>query len=328
MASGVQAIRTYDPLQRDMELPLRGVFHPLGFRLNLFTNSRDVLDAAEESWGSFRPAFHRPPVQLEIVVSPEGTLVTDLPRFRSRGDLFSVVYDRDNFGMYHSKSMSGYCFVSQATAETHIRLRVHFLEAMTYMLLAQNYAVPVHAACVERNGSGVLLFGVSGAGKSTLSFACARAGWTFLSDDAAWLPRDARDRLAIGRPHHARFRDDAPRFFPELAGYAARTRPNGKLTIEAPLADFPEIRTATECIVDALVMIDRREGAPARLEPLSSAGAVERLLQDLPSYGPEVNAWHDETISTLAGARAYRLQYSDLSEAVALLATIVQRGAA
>jgi len=27
--------------------------------------------------------------------------------------------------------------------------------------------------------------------------------------------------MAIGRPHHIRFRDDAPRHFPELEGYIA-----------------------------------------------------------------------------------------------------------
>ena len=84
----------------------------------------------------------------------------------------------------------------------------------------------------------ICLTGVSGSGKSSLAFACARAGWTFVSDDATWLPID-EPAIAVGRPRHARFREDAPRLFPELARYAAEQRPNGKITIEAPLADFP-----------------------------------------------------------------------------------------
>jgi len=317
--SGSLEIKLFDPLLHDVDLPLRGTYYPLGFRLNLVTNSREVLQAATESWGCFEPEFEREPVEIRIVVRPEGALVQEQPVFRGQGHLFSISYDCDNFGVYDSRAMCGFAFVSERTAAKHIRLRVHFLEAMAYMLLAQRYGAPVHGACVAREESGVLLCGVSGAGKSTLAFCCARRGWTYVSDDAAWLVRDAEDRMALGKPHQIRFREDAPRLFPELEAYAARTRPNGKLSIEVPLADFPHIRTAPRCAIDRMVILDRRAGTAARLDSIPAEEVIDALMQDGPSYGEEVNAWHEETIRRLLGARAYRLRYDALDEAVETL---------
>src|SRR4029077_19439661 len=122
-------------------------------------------------------------------VQPQGDLAPE-PVFRGQGHNFSIVSDRDNFAFYDSGPMSGCCFVSEKTVQARSWFRYYFLETMVYMLLAQRYVVPVHAACVARDGSGVLLCGNSGAGKSTLSFACARAGWTFLTDESTWLLPD------------------------------------------------------------------------------------------------------------------------------------------
>jgi hypothetical protein len=139
--------------------------------------------------------------------------------------------------------------------------------------------------CVARAGGGILLCGPSGSGKSTLSFACARAGWTFVADDCTWLLVGSEDRIAIGKPHQVRFRDNAPVIFPELAGYATTSHPNRKLTIEVPLRAFPQIHTALRCPIRALAFLerrggnlDRRGGDWPRAEKLPPGEAVEELL--------------------------------------------------
>jgi hypothetical protein len=304
----------------EIALPLRSTYYPLGFRLNLATNSRHVLEAASEAWGGYTAEFARQAIEIRIVVQPEGPLVVEQPVFRAQGDLLSIVYDRHNFGVYESGSMTGYCFVSEKTAADHLRLRVHFLEAMTYSLLAQRHAVPMHAAAVMRDGRGVLLCGPSGAGKSTLSYACARAGWTFVSDDATWLPSDESVRIAIGRPGVARFREDAPRLFPELAPYAAGQHPNGKMTIEAPTLDFG-LRTSLRCPVDHLVLLDRRAGA-ARLDSISAREVVDKLLADMPAYGERVRILYDRTLSRLVDAAAWRMRYETLEQGLKLLSEL------
>src|SRR2546430_3834288 len=115
-----------------------------------------------------------------------------------------MVGDRDNHAAFDPQSLFGFCFISGKTAADHGWVRWHFLEGLVYMMLAQRHVVPVHAACVARHGCGVLLCGASGAGKSTLAYACARAGWTFIADDSVMLLPDSTDRIAIGKPHHAR----------------------------------------------------------------------------------------------------------------------------
>jgi hypothetical protein len=321
MTSGYPVLLTNDPYLHEIDLPCRAVHHPLGFRLNLTTNSRHVLEAAREAWGAYAPEFDREPLEIRAVVLPEGDLADSQPIFRGQGDLYSAVYDRDNFGVYDGNSLSGYCFVSEKTAADHLRLRIHFLEAMTYGLLTQRHAVPMHAAAVVRDGIGFILCGASGAGKSTLAFACARAGWTFVSDDATWLPVDVEGRVAIGRPSHARFREDAPRLFPELGQYAAEQRPNGKLTIEAPTADFHGVRSAVSCSADHLVLLERGARKP-RLAPLPACEILERLLVDGPNYGERVREIHERTLGRLRDAKAWRLEYATLDEAIELMAKI------
>jgi len=192
---------------------------------------------------------------------------------------------------------------------------------MVYMLLAQRDIVVVHAGCVAREGLGVLLCGGSGAGKSTLAFACGRAGWTYVGDDAMWLLPD-EVRMAVGRPHIARFRDDAPRHFPELEGFTARARPNGKLTIEVPLSAFPQIRTMARCRVGCVVMLERQVSGSARAVAIPSSEVVDRLIADTPSYEADVRERSQRTVLRLLGVPAYRLSYSDLDEAVEVLGTL------
>jgi hypothetical protein len=304
-----------DPLLHDVDLPFTRTYFAQGFPVDLATNSREVLEAAAESWGMYQREFDRKAVEVRVIVQPEGGLAPE-PEFRSQRHYFSIVADRDNYAFYDSREMFACCFVSEKTAADHAWFRYYFLETMVYMLLAQRYIVPVHAACVVREGSGVLLCGWSGAGKSTLAFACARAGWEFLGDDSTWLLPDRDDRAAVGRPHLARFREDAPRLFPELEGYIARARPNGKLTIEVPLAAFPAIRTAPRCRIGCVVLLDRHGKDSARAKAIPAAEIVERLIGDMPSYGVEVHALVEQTVRKLLGVPAYRLTYGRLDEAV------------
>jgi hypothetical protein len=319
------AAKRLDPLLRGIELPLTGTWHPVGFRVNIATNSRHVLEAAEESWGEYGPHYDRDPMEFRVVIQPEGPLASE-PSHRAQGHLYSVVSDANNFAHFDLHSLFGFFLVSARTASDHTSLRWFFVESMAYVLLAQRYVVPVHAACIARNGSGTLLCGGSGAGKSTLSYACARAGWTFITDDCTFLLTDSDARVAIGKPHQARFREDAPNLFPELAGYPISAHPGGKPSLEVPLSVFSQIRTALECPISRLVFLDRPAGLVphfhARLEKMPSSGAIELLLKDMPSYGEEVDARHEKAVYRLLDLPAYCLRYQTLDDAIRLLSAL------
>jgi hypothetical protein len=312
-------VQLFDPLLHENELPIQAVSHPLGFRLNLSTNSRHVMEAANEAWGGYRSQFERQPIELRVNVQAEGARADEPPVYHCQGDLHSIVYDRDNYAVFDLESLAGFCFVSEKTAADHLRLRIYFLEGMTYTLLAQRHAVPVHAACVARGDSGTLLCGNSGVGKSTLAFACARAGWSYISDDATWLVGDAAGREAIGIPQRVRFREDAPILFPELASYAARPWPHGKVTIEVPTAEVSGIRTAARCRIDRLVLLDRLPGVAPRPVRMASGELVEQMMADRPYYGRRTYEFFERNLGRLKEVPACRLQYQTLDQAIELL---------
>jgi hypothetical protein len=306
-----------DPLLIDKDLPFCARWFPVGFRIEIATNSRDVIEAAEEAWGHYEAEYACETVVFRVVVQAAGDLAPK-PAHRAQGHLYSVISDANNFANLDLKAFYGSIFVSQKTAADHTWLRWFFVESLAYTLLAQRYIVPVHAACAARNGSGVLLCGPTGSGKSTLSFGCARAGWTFITDDCTWLLPDTTDRMAIGRPRQARFRIDAPELFPELETYVARARPNGKVSIEIPMSAFPSIKTDARCPIEHLVFLDRSRGV-ARFEPISSEAAINRILDEMPSYGAEVNAMHERTVRRLAQVPAYHMKYDSLEVGICLL---------
>ena len=48
----------------DFEYPIRARFYPLGFPLDLETNSEEVILAAKQGWGRFTQRFEEAPVRL------------------------------------------------------------------------------------------------------------------------------------------------------------------------------------------------------------------------------------------------------------------------
>jgi hypothetical protein len=308
----------YDPMLCDVALPLEGVFHPIGFPLHLATNERDVLVAAMEAWGAWGRAFDTAPLKFRVVVREDGE-VAAAPAYRVHGGLLSFIADAHNFATADTQRLAATFFISRKTAADHVLLRWLFLDAMAYMLLTQRYVLSLHAACVALDGAGILLCGGSGAGKSTLSVACARAGFTFLADDCTWILSEPGVPIALGKPHQARLRADASSHFPELTGVPVRALPNGKLSMEVSTSRLSGARTAPRAEVSRLVFLDRESAGAARIEPMDSGEAAALLLRDLPSYGPEVNALHENTVSRLTALPALRLTYGALDDAIRLL---------
>jgi len=313
--------KRFDPLQCDRELPLGRTFYPAGFPLMLATNSEGVMDCARESWGEWNGDFDVRPLRISVVVDPGGA-IAEAPAFRKHSHLLLFVSDSRNFASADTVTGEAAIYVTQATVADHTLFRWLFLDALAYMMLTNLYVVSLHAACVARDGEGLLLCGKSGAGKSTLAVAAARAGFTFLSDDCTWVRTGIDELFAIGKPHQVRLRGDAARHFPELAGFPARTLPNGKLSLEAPVSLLAGVRSARHARITKLVFLQREDGVPPAISSVNSEDAATMLLADLPSYGPEVNAAHERTVAQLAALPARRLAYSLLDDAIRLLREI------
>lgn len=322
---------TTDPVFSVFELPLRRIFFPLGYPLTLETNSHDVIRAAEEGWGAFEHVFVEEPVRVCLGVS-DGDSESPLPPsvVRAREHLMSIVADPENFMLCDFDRGFSFGWVTRGTAADHPLLRYQFLTAGGATLAEQRAMAPLHGALVMRNGTGVMLCGDSFAGKSTLAYACARAGWTYVSDDGTFLVRNRDDRYAIGDPYGVRFRADAPELFPELADRLPTVRPNGKIAIEIPTRDLG-ISIAPGCVVDHVVFLDREQHLDRHLsrpEPVSISRysedhAREHWAQCAVLGTESVRSAQRSCYERLLRAGLWEMRYSDLDHAVARLERLV-----
>ncbi len=317
----------HDPVLSDFNLPLRGVYYPLGFAVEIATNSEEVLASAQESWGRFEKTSSEPPVRLEMGVIADGSKeCPPAPDCRSRANLLINIADNSNFSICDLRRGFTFAWLTQAAAENRAYLRYYFIEASVLTLLESLYLTPLHAACVQVGGRGVLLCGESGAGKSSLAFACARHGWKFLTDDGSAIIRRREGRVVVGNPHQMRFRESAIELFPELKDQRVTPRATGKMAIELATSTLPEIATITECQVDYIVFLNRREPAQSTLVPFSEEIALQYFERCICFGEKEVRQAQSASIQSLLTARVFEMRYRDLDWAVARLETLVQEG--
>ena len=322
-----QAIATpvFDPFQYAVELPHEIVLHPLGFQMQLKTNSREIIQATEESWGGFPALFTDKSIELRVAVSDDrqapcpSTLV-----WRAQRNLLTLISDQNNFAICDLHTGFAFSWLSPATARSHDFFRYYYLDTIVQVLLWQTHLTRVHASCVARNGRGVLLCGASGAGKSCLAYACARRGWSFITDESTALVRGSSERMALGKPRQMHFRETAAGILPELDGRLAAPNAVGKISIEVHTADLPAIQTAFQCRIASVVFLNRQAGAPAHLVPISAQDAFDRLDSDLPLFEEPVHEEHRASLRNVLQAGAFELRYSGLDEAVNALEPLVR----
>jgi hypothetical protein len=308
----------------NMELPLRGVFYPLGFAVEIITNDQAVLDAANASWGSLRPRQINSMMQIRVSVSADGgDECPPTPVSRANRYLFSMVADADNQAIFDLKAGFASIWVNKAAIRHSLYLRYHFLESAAYILLCASATTALHAACVSRHGRGILLCGDSGAGKSSLSYACARAGWTYTSDDASYLLHGMAHPRVVGNSHQVRFRPAAKELFPELEGRSLTPRAEGKPSIEVSTSELPGLITADEARIDFIVYLKRGALETGDLRLLPGGVAIERIRKDLYPI-EEIRAVHDKAVQVLCDVPAYELRYCDFDQAIGQLDRLVR----
>jgi hypothetical protein len=308
-----------DALLCEMELPLREIFYPLGYPVAIMTNDSAVLQAANESFGHAHLSRMSAPLQIRIGVHHDGEPdCPPEPTRREYSHLYSLVADVHNQALLDLRTCTNFTWVSQAAVNNRLYFRHNFLEKVVYLLLGASLVTDLHAACVGRNGKGILLFGGSGAGKSTLAYACARAGWTYTSDDTSYLINDSDVPRVIGHSHRARFRPSAKALFPELEHCELTPRLEGKPSIEVPISQLAVQSTATEATVDFIVFLNRYPSAAGELIPLPHGTGTQRACSELYSAGA-IRAKHESILRVLSGIPTFELQYCELYQGMRAL---------
>jgi hypothetical protein len=310
-----------DPMGFARDLDCMADYFPLGFPLRLWSNSDLVMDAAASSWATFPAAFATPQLQLHAVVETGAEeLRPTPPDYRGRESLLMITGVHDSAVCDHAQGFA-FCRLSEATARLTAFTSYYYLEAIALHLLTQLYVTPVHAACLIRDGVGVLLCGESGAGKSSLAYECAKRGWCYVSDNESWLLRDHEGTVVLGNPTRIRFSDSAPELFPELRNQRAFLFANGKKSLALELNSRPEFTTAYRASISHVVFLDRSNATG--IYDVSKEETLQRLLSGVPVYSQPVRQQHEASLRKLARANTVRLAYQSLETGVALLGELV-----
>lgn len=324
--TAAQTVAAPDPMMYGEELSRVVRLFPLGQAVEISTNSPRVEAASRALWSRYPHLFDEVPMHLRLAIKAgPAACPGEKVMARGQGHLVALVRDSENFATVDLRQGFGFGWLTSDVAECRESVVWGFLEPLVYLMVSARHFAQVHASCVALGGRGVILCGESGAGKTCLAYACARAGWQFVSGDAIQIVRSSGGNHIVGRPYSIRFRQTARELFGELGHRLARPSPHGKLDIEVDTADLP-IATALEARASCVVFLNRVRYCPTPSYSAVPFDEALAYLEQVVFYGDEVlrRGQKQCLAELLRNRRIVRLTYSDLSNAQEALRRLVE----
>lgn len=314
-------------------LGLLRTFYPFGYPVEVRTNAEEVFENYEQMWGAFQQRLQVPPIRCDVSVTDgDAAECPPEPSYHLLDSQLVFVADSRHYTVSDLLTQQTRILITRGVLRWPLYVR-YFLLMAPLAHISTAHAAPVHGACVAIGDRGVLLCGDSGAGKSTLAYACARAGWTYISDDASYAQIDANDSTVLGNCYQIRFRPEAAALFPEISGLPVTPRAAGKPSIEIGTHTLG-LRCKESISVEAIVFLKRRccsssggsdRHESATIEPYSRE--LARLFLQHNLFGPRsTRTAQNATIDRLLSGDVYQMRYLDLDDAVQQLRTLLERG--
>lgn len=323
--------RTNDPVFLDVPTAHRLALPVLGFDVEFTSNSSDVIEAVEESFGRWlalrdrADLITRRDVRLRIVVHPgtEGSTDHAPIAYRQPDAGRLLITTPGSVALADRERLDAAAFVTPDLVADRRHFQYGVVEALTLFLLTGLDRHPVHAATVRRNGTAAVLVGASGTGKSTLAYAAARQGFDVLGEDVAYVQLAPAFRV-WALPGRVHLPAEGARHFDDIGG-APTLLANGKRKVAVDAQRSAELPVADRAVVCLLA----RNGAAARLEPVSPDTVAAALTDGVEDGFSGYTETAGPAARALAKGGAYRLELStDPAEAVALLSDLFDRLAA
>jgi len=208
------------------------------------------------------------------------------PYFRARGNFAVAQFTQADSFWFNLRTREVYGTCSLRLADDCRRWRAHIFPALLGILSAAIGVAPVHAACLAREGQGVLLAGTSGTGKSTLTVAMARRGYALLSDDWTYLSAPEGSLhcpgvQAWGLPVPVKLLPDASNFFPELHAYGVDVSLNGEIAYEVSPEECFGIVRKLRSSVKTVVLLERSREAGCSIDAINPSEAIRHLQAEV-----------------------------------------------
>lgn len=289
-------------------LPYRMDFCVAGARCFLSTNSHDILRSAAR----WRLAADQNAVQsfgMEIIVEPSMDKTPEhAAHFRGTRHLVFAKLPPRSFITFDLLRRRIYAVLSDAAARDSSFWSTRLIPITIGVLGTTLGVLPVHSACLDRNGNGALIAGISGAGKSTLATAMAQLGFSLLSDDWTYISKRRSTLVAHGLYSPLKLLPDAAAFFPALRQFTPRISLNGELAYEIEPAESIGL-TVTGVSRPQSVFFLERTAAPGcyllRCRPEYVREFFERNAERLPDELPDAKAFRSSVITTLSALPAW-----------------------
>lgn len=303
------------PVGRNLPLEHSATIPVLGIPVTFETNEPALLEIAEQAFGAWRVLERSPRLIAETRVRYRIQVEEsdDAPRgeharvtYRLPDKLRILVQATGTIGIADVARREALLYTTRAIARDRQHFRYNLLEALTLGILTKLDRQPLHAACIARGETGLLLAGPSGAGKSTLTFAAARKGYTVMADDHVNIQLEPRLRI-WGMPGFLHLPPEAAGQFPELTDLTPTLLANGKRKIAINLAamdavpELPVVQRAGICV------LERGHGEPS-LETLEPRTLMEALTRQLDPGFDEFADTIGECVRLIASHGGWRLR--------------------
>ncbi|MFZ0872898.1 MAG: serine kinase [Rhodanobacter sp.] len=249
----------------------------LGGRFSFESTSEALLDLVEAAYAGL-PSHSLPMItpefriELRLLPRQASPQTAEPPpvRVQSGAGLLCGVMDASNYVVLAPEQHRALVVASEDMLDRPYHLRYELIEFAVFTLATRGLGlVPLHGACVGRQGRGVLLLGASGSGKSTLALHSLLQGLDFLAEDAVFVQPESL--LATGVANYLHVQADALRFVDDEA-----TR--------SWISQAPIIRRRSG--VEKFEVDLRQERGRLAAAPMELVGAV--FVSSEPAEGPDV----------------------------------------
>jgi hypothetical protein len=303
-------------------LPLHADLLIAGAHCSFATNSAQILESVSRWRCPGRPPSDRT-FEMNVLLDsslPSHRDVKTQTHFRGLHHLvFATIgpYELFTFDLLRKQVVGA---ISLATATDAAFWNSHWLPITVGIMGATVGAIPIHSACLDRDGKGLLLAGVSGAGKSTLSAALTRCGFSLISDDWTYISKEADALIAHGISAPVKLLPDAIQYFPELSGRTPKTWFNGELAFEVEQEAFCQNRAALRSNPQWLMFLERTSTPGCDFVRYSADDAqafFESSAERLPAQVSDASSARSAVIRSIANCQAWRVRTGESPQVTA-----------
>jgi hypothetical protein len=295
-------------------LPFHTEFPLAGTRCVLSTNSHNLLRHSVP-WQSKQTLAEAPFLSMEILEDSGPSSETPaLPHFRGLRHLVFALLEPKCFLSFDLLRKRVMGVVSPAAARDPYFWNTKLLPITIGILGTTVGVAPLHCACLDRNGSGLLVVGNSGAGKSTLTAALAIRGLAVVSDDWTYVSQRDGKLIAHGLFAPVKLLPETIQYFSELQQSIPKKTLNGEIAYEIDPVEVFGSKSKAFAEPKWILLLERTSVRGCRFMPCRPEHLrlfFEKNAEKLPLEVPGATRNRSEIIRSLSSCESWVLRTGD-----------------